>query len=59
MTYKITDYSYKKAKDLGVIIKLTKTKNTKIKNIDKYNKTSSASTSRSAENWALRFCLPM
>ena len=30
MTYKITDYSYKKAKDLGVIIKLSKTKNKKI-----------------------------
>ena len=30
MTYKITDYSYKKAKDLNVIIKLSKTKNKKI-----------------------------
>ena len=30
MTYKITDYSYKKAKELGVVIKLSKTKNKKI-----------------------------
>ena len=30
MTYKITDYSYKKAKELGVVIKLSETKNKKI-----------------------------
>ena len=30
MPYKITDYSYKKAEDLGVVIKLSSTKNKKI-----------------------------